>query len=76
MKISRGNTMISQRGKHFGVIAILKLSTFCTTLYSTTYKGHLPSLIYYNWLEIIFSPITHFVNAHRSPADVTQYLFY
>ena len=54
MKLSRGNTMISQRGKHFGVIAILKLSTFCTTLYSTTYKGHLPSLIYYNWLEIIF----------------------
>ena len=75
MKISRGNT-ISQIGKHFGVIAILKLSTFCTTLYSTTYKGRLSSHIYYNWHEILFSPITHAVNAHRSPADLTQYLFY
>ena len=53
MKISRGNT-ISQIGKHFGVIAILKLSTFCTILFSTTYKGRLSSLIYYNWHEILF----------------------
>ena len=76
MKISRGNT-ISQIGKTFWRYCYA-ISTFCTTIYSTTYKGPLFSLICYNWHEGLFFSNNACLpfNAHRSPADLTQHLFY
>ena len=64
--------------KHFGVI-LLHYITFCAALYFTTCKRHLSSLIYHVWqhgIGFFFSNNACLpLNKHRSPADLTQYLF-